>query len=307
MNRILYFFLLIFLYPLSLLPLKVLYVFSDFLSFIIMRVCGYRKGVIYTNLARSFPDLKYNEIKKITREFDKNLIDIFIEALWSFSSSTSSIRKRVHLDSDGIDIINKLLERERGLIITMGHQGNWELLSSFCMIPEENHPLNFMSKDVVSIYKKIENEPVEMVMTKIRSKFGLNQLVETKDFGRFIINHKDDKLVYLFIADQAPHNGEKYVKKVLNQRTYLIHGPEYVAKKFDIPIVFLDMRRSSRGKYEVFIKTISDKPTDVEDGFITGRFADLLEESINSEKSNWLWSHKRWKREPKNTGKIVEI
>lgn len=306
MAHFFYYLLYSFLFLVSLLPLKVLYLISDFLSFILMRVFGYRKGVIYTNVARSFPELRYKEIDEIVKKFRKNLIDIFIESIWTISAPLKKVKRRIKFDERSIEIVNQLMKRNRGLIITMGHQANWEMLSPFCLLADGENKFDFTNDRVVSLYKKIENKPVDLIMNKIRSKFGLG-LVETVKFGKFVINHKDDQLVYVFIADQAPHGGERFAKKMFNQRTYLISGPENVAVKYDIPVVFMSIRKHKRGKYELFFDAVCEKPTESEEGYITGRFADLLEEAVNLDKSNWLWSHKRWKREPKNMDKIKDI
>ena len=44
------------------LPLNVLYKVGDFAAWVMRSVVSYRKNVIYTNLARSFPEKKYEEI-----------------------------------------------------------------------------------------------------------------------------------------------------------------------------------------------------------------------------------------------------
>jgi len=55
--------------PLSLLPLRILYLCSDLLYYIIYYLIGYRKKVVFTNLSRSFPDKSRQEIKTIARNF----------------------------------------------------------------------------------------------------------------------------------------------------------------------------------------------------------------------------------------------
>ncbi|MFZ1369168.1 MAG: lipid A biosynthesis acyltransferase, partial [Ferruginibacter sp.] len=52
-----------FLFLLSLLPLRVLYVLSDLVSFFLFRVFGYRRKVISVNLAIAFPEKTQAERK----------------------------------------------------------------------------------------------------------------------------------------------------------------------------------------------------------------------------------------------------
>ena len=66
------------LYIISLLPFFILYGISDFAYFIIYRMAGYRKDVVFKNLAIAFPEKTEAERKKIAKAFFKNLIDTFI-------------------------------------------------------------------------------------------------------------------------------------------------------------------------------------------------------------------------------------
>ena len=58
-----------FYYLVSKLPIKVLYVFSDFFYVFISRF--YRKKVVETNIKNSFPDLSEEQYKKIKKRFYK--------------------------------------------------------------------------------------------------------------------------------------------------------------------------------------------------------------------------------------------
>ena len=62
------------LYLLSLLPLRVLYLLSDFFYFIIYRVAGYRKKVVLANLDIAFPEKPADEKKEIAKRFYKNFM-----------------------------------------------------------------------------------------------------------------------------------------------------------------------------------------------------------------------------------------
>jgi len=52
------------LYAVSLLPLRVLYVLSDFVYFLLYYVFGYRKKVVMSNLLQAFPEKTHEEIKQ---------------------------------------------------------------------------------------------------------------------------------------------------------------------------------------------------------------------------------------------------
>ena len=64
---------------LSKLPLKILYIFSDILYFLMYHVIGYRKNVVYENLKNSFPEKNREELKQIERRFYSNFSDYIVE------------------------------------------------------------------------------------------------------------------------------------------------------------------------------------------------------------------------------------
>ncbi len=69
------------LYLLSLLPLRVLFIISDGIYFLLYYVFGYRRKVVKNNLLIAFPGKTDAERKKIEKQFYKNFVDNFIETL----------------------------------------------------------------------------------------------------------------------------------------------------------------------------------------------------------------------------------
>ena len=67
--------------PWQYLPLGFHYAWGSLL-YGLMRVFRYRKDVALINLSRSFPELKYKEIRKIAAKLYKNLGQIAAETMW---------------------------------------------------------------------------------------------------------------------------------------------------------------------------------------------------------------------------------
>ena len=111
-----------------------------------------------------------------------------------------------------------------------------------------------------------------------------------------MIKNRDKRYLYFLIADQSPLPGAKFVVNFLNQSTLMINGPEQLSKILDCTVVYLDMNRLERGKYEITLTKVTDKPKEEPDGYITKEFAKLLEQDILKNPDSWLWSHRRWKR-----------
>src|ERR1035437_8593717 len=65
----------------SLLPLRILYLLSDLVYFVLYYIVSYRRKVVSTNLKNSFPEKTDEERKTIEKKFYKHLADLIVEIL----------------------------------------------------------------------------------------------------------------------------------------------------------------------------------------------------------------------------------
>ena len=87
----------------------------------------------------------------------------------------------------------------------------------------------------------------------------------------------------------------QYWTKLLNQDTPFVLGPEKLAKKLDLAVVYLNINRIKRGYYECEFSLITENPGNTKEYEITESFLKLLENQIRKEPAYWLWTHNRWK------------
>jgi KDO2-lipid IV(A) lauroyltransferase len=270
----------------TLLPLSVLYLFSNLTFLILYYFPSYRRNVVATNLKRSFPEKDRKELKSIERKFYKHLADMFIETLKLTHMSKAELMKRCTITN--VDILNKLLEDKRDVIGVLGHYNNWEWLS---ILPQ------YTNYKTVSIYKPLQNRYFNKLINDNRSKFGM-VLTPMSLIIREIINDRKNGINTLsaFISDQIPPKGDiKYWTTFLNQDTPVYLGAEKVASKYDMAIVFFHIQKVRRGYYNLNIELLFDHTAGLPDHFITETHVKRLEEVIREKPEYWIWSHRRWK------------
>lgn len=289
MSRVPYYFILIFIYIVSFIPKKIHYLMSDFSAWLLRNVFKYRLNVVIVNVARSFPEKKYDEIGSIVKKFYRNFTDNFFEMIWAVSRSVSKWRDNVV--TNGLDIVGSAYKRGGSAMIVMGHFANWEQMLAIDMSPS-----GYRNEDLRIVYKKMSSQFSDFMIKWIRKRHSEAVLVEMNEIARYMLKHKDDRLCYIFIADQVPLPGSKYLTNFLNQPTRFFMGPEQLSRKLNIPVIFLKAKRVGRGKYNAKFVSITENPSSLEEGEITNRFASLLEEAIVQDPADWLWSHRRWKR-----------
>ena len=250
---------------LSWLPLKVHYAFSSFLAWLLQKVIHYRVQTVNINIARSFPELNYRQIGGVVKDFYRHLADIIVESVWMLTASTEAVGRQVRIA--GQDSLNRALDLNRNAVIMVGHLGNWEI---FTGLP---------------------------VITRIRTRHGSCSLIESHQIIRHIVRHREGRQAFFFICDQnPPHCMSRFTADFLNQKTYMIEGPETVAARMGMPVLYCGLIRHGRRDNEARFELITENAAECPEGYITERFARLLEADIREHKSTWLWSHKRWKK-----------
>ena len=115
-------------FVMSLLPLKVLYIFSDLLCLLIADVIRYRHQVIWKNLKSSFPEKSDEELKKIERGFYHYFCDYLVETIKLMTMSKEELCKRMTFT--GLEEFNQAISEGQSMAVYLGHLGNWEWITA---------------------------------------------------------------------------------------------------------------------------------------------------------------------------------
>ena len=270
----------------TLLPLPVLYIFSDFLYFVLYRIVLYRRNVVADNLKNSFPEKTDEERKIIEKKFYRHLADLIVETFKVTHMTRANQKKRFTYSN--LEIIDKLREEKRDIIAVLGHYNNWEWPT---LLPY------YLKYKTIIIYKPLQNKYFNNFVNKQRSKFGI-VLTPTSLVLREIINYRNNGIntVSVFISDQIPSKGDiKYWTTFLNQDTAVFTGAGKIASKYDMAIVFFHVQKIKRGYYNLDMELLYDHTAGLSEDAITETHVRRLEEIITEKPENWIWSHRRWK------------
>lgn len=285
---------LFFLYAFSLLPQKVHYAFSGIIAWFLHRVLHYRISTVVTNIARSFPEMSYDDINRTTDEFYRHLADVIVESVWALGASTEKIGEQVRIT--GQDDLNRAMALNRNAVIMVGHLGNWEI---FTGLPDlrSHYGIDLDNRDFVYVYKRPSSRTADKVMSRIRTRHNSCSIIESHQIIRHIVKHRNGRDAFFFICDQNPYyNESRFVADFLNQKTYMIEGPEAIASKMGMPVLYCGLIRHGRRNNEAHFELITENASECPEGYVTSTFARMLETDIKNHKGTWLWSHKRWKK-----------
>ncbi|MEZ7838299.1 MAG: lysophospholipid acyltransferase family protein [Flavobacteriales bacterium] len=270
-------------------PFVLLYMFSNFLAFLLQKVFKYRLKVVQENLKKAFPELQQSERTLIENQFYLNFSDILLENLKLYSISKDSLQKRMKLLNP--EVFNKLALENKGAILIGAHYNNWEwmalALGSYC------------KQDLFSVYKPLSNKNIDSLMLKARSRFGA-EIVPMKQFPKTILKNKNRATINLMLSDQSPHKSKlDYFCEFLNQDTPVYLGAEKLMNAANLELLFVEVHRVKRGYYEMKIVPLANVCNE-QQGLTTELHLAHLEKMIIDEPSNWLWSHRRWKHSRRN-------
>ena len=275
-----------FLYVLSLLPLRALYLLSDFAYFIIYYVTGYRKKIVLQNLTIAFPLKTEDEKVRISKQFYHNFCDTFIETIKLISADKHFLNK--HFTAD-YSVFHQLYAEGRKCQIHTGHNFNWELVN---LAVGANIPLPFLG-----VYMPIGNKAFDRFFRKLRTRTGTILLPAT-DMRNAMLPWRNRQYALGLIADQSPGDLRKaFWLPFFNRMTAFVKGPETGARMGDIPVVFGHFTKKKRGYYQGYFTLATVNPRMLQEGELTRKYIAYLEETISANPEMWLWSHRRWKHE----------
>ena len=162
---------------LSKLPLKFHYFMGDVLSWIAKNLFRYRADVVWINISRSFPHMKYKELKKVYNDFYRHLGEIVAETIWFGGSSYERLRKAGIVRLTNPEVLDDMFMEAPGMTMLSTHCGNWELLGG---LPDyrsaSDEKIHISEKQITVVYKKMSSEVSDEV-------FKLNRIAPLELVG----------------------------------------------------------------------------------------------------------------------------
>lgn len=271
----------------TLLPLRILYIFSDLLYIFLYYFPSYRRKVVSENLRNSFPEKPDEELISIEKKFYRHFADLVIETLKLTHFSNKNLKK--HNNVINPELIDKLCDSGKDIVVVHSHYNNWEWVAA-CM------PLYVKYKNIY-VYKPIQNQLFNKFINSLRTKNNAEMVPMKHIFRRMIENRSNQiRACYGFVADQTPARTEiRYYTRFLNQETPVFLGVEKIASKYDMAVVFLKAHKIKRGFYDLSFDLLFENTTGLAEHLITDAHVKKLEDLINERPEYWIWTHRRWK------------
>lgn len=277
----------LFFYPLSILPLGLLYLLSSITYIVLNYIVRYRHNVVTKNLQNSFPEKSKRELRHLCNQYYWHLSQLAVEMIKMLTISRKHLHWRYRCANP--ELVNRYFDKGQSVILLSSHYNDWEW-----MVLE----LDSMFKHHgVGVGKANTNKVFEKLVNKARTRYG-TEVVFADTVRDTFENYENNHIptAYMMLSDQSPNNRNKcYVTDFLHQRTGFIFGGEHFARKYNLPIFYYKVVKERIGKYRIDVELITEQPNEMPIHSITQRYTELLEQTIREKPQFWLWSHKRWK------------
>ena len=238
------------------------------------------------NLSLSFPEKSVKELKTIEFRFYRYFVDMILEMLKLFTMSKEQKITHCKMDTETQALFSNLLANGRSAVVVLGHYGNWEYCAS-------GLPLQTNFQTYV-IYHRLSNPYFNRLMLRLRTSTSSKLYTMTGTLKGMIAN-RNELNITAFLSDQSPRRKGAYWTKFLNQDTAVFNGPEKIAQKLQMAVIYGSLERTERGKYVFHSQLICEDASKTQPGEITEAHLHLLEKDIRKAPEYWLWTHRRWK------------
>jgi KDO2-lipid IV(A) lauroyltransferase len=252
----------------------------------VYHVIKYRRKTVRQNIAKALPHLSEKERILIEKKSYHHLCDMFLEMMKTMTISQKEMDKRFVFTN--LELYQDLEKKGKSIAVMIAHYATYEWVISM------NKHIQF---EGFAIYKKVNNKYFDKLVKDIRSKFKANLITTKETIPTIEENIRNNHHgVYGFASDQSPQVHKAFHwTKFMGIETPVHTGAEMLAKRFDMNVIFLRVKKVKRGYYEATFELMFDNPKEVPNYQISDEFLKRVEKQILEAPEFYLWTHKRWK------------
>jgi KDO2-lipid IV(A) lauroyltransferase len=241
------------------------------------------KELIKSNILKALPDLKKNEVEKITKNMWNNYGRILAEYIFIKDFRGSKFKNNIEIR--GQEILEEIKKNNEAVIFVSGHFNNFELMA----MQIEKSGIN-----LATVYRPLNNKFLNFIMEKIRKKYICkNQIKKGISGTKQLLSFFKKKTSIALMIDQRVSQGIK--SNFFKHKAFTTTIPAQFVKKFKCKVVPIYIERVKDVSFRL---TIHDPLIYSSDDSIDSITLDLnlvLEKLILKNPEQWIWSHNRWK------------
>ena len=244
-----------------------------------------------TNIAMAFPGWEPEKRARILRECYRNLGRNLLAIARLPRLTPLNVGRWIHYD--GFEHYENALARGRGVIFLTAHLGAWELSAAAHAL--YGHPMWLM-------VRPLDNPFLDRLIDARRRLFG-NRTIRKKDSAREVLAVLRNNAAVGILADQNAGGSDGVFVDFFGRKASATKGVAQIAARTGAAIVpgfavwdDADQRYVLKFYPAIQLADSSDREADLLEN--TQRCQTAIERAIRERPGQWLWIHRRWKRQP---------
>ena len=239
------------------------------------------------HLALAFRDRERSWIDRTAR----NTFVHLGKALFEVSGITPG-RLKGRVVIHGLENLQRALDEGKGVVYVTGHIGNWE----------------FMAASVAALYPvsvvaaPIEPEPVNDLIVGLRARMGVRTILRSRPgASRELIRVFRENRILGLLIDQDTDVESVFVE-FMGRPAWTPSAAAQMAIKFGAPVIFGYTQRGKDNRHTVVLEGPLSliRTGNIENDITsnTALFTKKIENVILQHPEQWVWMHRRWRRQP---------
>jgi len=197
------------------------------------------------------------------------------------------------IDTEGEENIKKALLRRRGVVYVTGHIGNWEIMA---------HAFAAKKYEISVIAAPIEPRQLNDMIVQLRARMGVRTILRSRPgAAKELIKVFKDNRILAILIDQDTDVESAFVD-FMGRPAWTPTAAASMAIKFDAPVLFGYIYRGKAGRHTAKIEgpldMISTGNTEQDIIANTAMLTKKIEDCIRKYPEQWVWMHRRWRRQP---------
>jgi len=272
-------------------PLFLLNFNKRMLGFLARNIGKRHKGIVKKNLGIAFPRYTEEKKSKLINDIYRHFSSIFIEIIYLFiKKKPEKILKKIEINN--IEILERALEKKKGVILFTAHFGNWELI-----------PLILKKKintKILAIARESDNPLVEKLVKQSREQMGAT-IIYKKNSIRTILKMLENNCIVCVLIDQNTIEKEAVFVDFFGHKVSAVPSVSLLHLKKDKPVIPLFVHYENDKIVLDLLEEIHFTGTgNLQNDIIqlTQECTTIIEENIKKYPEQWFWFHNRWKTRP---------
>ena len=243
-----------------------------------------KNKTLIQNLSNAYINMDQQKKIEIAKNVWSNYGKIFAEYVFIKDfKNNPNISKSIVIENS--EILKKIKTQSEPVIFVSGHFNNFELMAM---------SIEKLGIDLAAIYRPLNNIFLNPIMEDIRKKYICkNQIPKGISGTKKILQYFKNGTSIALMIDQRVTEG--IMSELFDKKALTTTIPGQFVKKFNAKIVPVYIERLFNDNFKIKFYQPLNFENNSNIKIITQKLNKILEEMINKNPDQWIWTHDRWK------------